>query len=101
RRPRDGAMMLTHFLIMSLLLIIYLNLSGTFNPDTNRWEIGEVRERDYFFAPSFTFFAMWIGIGVAALLAELARNRAQRVLPLGAGVAIFVSLAPLHTRVGG
>jgi tetratricopeptide (TPR) repeat protein len=96
RRPRDGAMMLTQFLIMSLLLIVYLNLSGTFNPDTKHWEIGEVRERDYFFAPSFTFFAMWIGIGVAVLLGELARNRAQRVLPLAAGVAILLSLAPLR-----
>jgi len=96
RRPRDGAMMLAHFLVMSLLLLTYLNLSGTFNPDTHHWEIGEVRERDYFFAPSFTFFAMWIGIGVAALLAELARSRAQRVLPLAAGVAILLSLAPLR-----
>jgi tetratricopeptide (TPR) repeat protein len=97
RRTRDGAMMLTHYLIMSLLLITYLNLSGTFNEATGRWEIGEVRERDYFFAPSFQIFAMWIGIGIAALLVELARGaRSRRVLPVAAAVGLLLGLLPLR-----
>ncbi len=98
RRPRDGVMMLTHFLVMSLLLILYLNLSGTFNQATGRWEIGEVRERDYFFAPSFQIFAMWIGIGISALIAELARGqRARRLVPVAAVLGIVLGLLPLRT----
>jgi tetratricopeptide (TPR) repeat protein len=96
RRPRDGAMMLAHFLIMSLLLIVYLNLSGTLNPETKRWEMGEVRERDYFFVPSFTIFAMWIGIGAATLLAELNRSSARRVVPLAAAAMLVIAVLPLH-----
>ena len=97
RRPRDGAMMLTHFLIMSLLLVLYLNLSGTFNQATGRWEIGEVRERDYFFAPSFQIFAMWIGIGIAALLVEIARGaRSRKILPVAAAIGLLCGLLPLQ-----
>jgi tetratricopeptide (TPR) repeat protein len=95
RRPRDGGMMVAHFLVMSLLLIIYLNLSGTLNPETKRWEMGEVRERDYFFVPSFTIFAMWIGIGAATLLAELNRSSAKRVLPLAAAALVGIAVLPL------
>ena len=96
RRPRDGGMMVAHFLVMSLLLIIYLNLSGTLNPETKRWEMGEVRERDYFFVPSFTIFAMWIGIGAATLLAELNRSNARRVVPLAAAALVVIAVLPLH-----
>ncbi len=97
RRPRDGAMMLTHFLVMSLILVIYLNLSGTFNQATGRWEIGEVRERDYFFAPSFQIFAMWIGIGIAALLVELARGaRSRKILPVAVAIGLLLGLLPLR-----
>jgi tetratricopeptide (TPR) repeat protein len=97
RRPRDGAMMLSHFLVMSLLLVLYLNLSGTFNEATGRWEIGEVRERDYFFAPSFQIFAMWIGIGIAALLLEMARgDRSRKILPVAAAVGLLLGLLPLR-----
>jgi tetratricopeptide (TPR) repeat protein len=99
RRPRDGAMMLTHFGVMSLVLILYLNLSGTFNQATGRWEIGEVRERDYFFVPSFQIFAMWIGIGAMALLADSlrsARRRRPQLLAAGAAAAVLLSLMPLR-----
>ncbi len=98
RRPRDGAMMLTHYLVMSLLLVVYLNLSGTFNEATGRWELGEVRERDYFFAPSFQIFAMWIGIGIAALLVELGRGeRSRRLVPVGAVIGLAIGFLPLKT----
>jgi len=99
RRRRDGAMMLTHFGIMSLVLILYLNLSGTFNQKTGQWEMGEVRERDYFFVPSFQIFAMWIGIGVAALYTDSLRGaggRRPRLLAAGAVAAVLLSLLPLR-----
>jgi tetratricopeptide (TPR) repeat protein len=99
RRKRDGVMMLTHFGIMSLGLILFLNLDGTFNRETQRWEIAEVRERDYFFAPSFQIFAMWIGIGMAALLADSMRSageRRSRLFAVGAVAAVLFSLLPLR-----
>jgi hypothetical protein len=97
RRPRDGVMMLSHFLLMSLVLITYLNLSGTFNEETGEWVRGEVRERDYFFVPSFQIFAMWIGVGVSALLYEIGRSRSWgRFLRAAVVVAIAVSLLPLR-----
>jgi tetratricopeptide (TPR) repeat protein len=105
RRRRDGIMMFAHFAVMSLVLVIYLNLSGVFNQATGRWEIGEVRERDYFFVPSFQIFAMWIGIGAAALIADTARaaggaERRGRTLAIGATAAIVLALLPLRAGFG-
>lgn len=40
------------FFLASFILVFYFNM---LNP--------QVRERDYFFAPAFLFFAMWIGMG--------------------------------------
>ncbi len=54
----------TLFLITSLFLVFYLNFTDH-----------EVRDRDYFFAPSFFFWAGWIGLGAA-----VAADRIRRLL---------------------
>jgi Protein O-mannosyl-transferase TMEM260-like len=56
RSPKDGFVLLLAFLFTGLAITIYLN-PRPFEP----------RERDYAFAGSFFFFAMWIGIGAYAL----------------------------------
>jgi hypothetical protein len=50
-------LMFTLFLITGPFLVWYLNFRE-----------GEVRERDYFFTQNFHFFAIWIGMGVVAML---------------------------------
>jgi tetratricopeptide (TPR) repeat protein len=99
-RRRDAAMMLTHFWVMCTLLVIYLNLSGTFNAETGLWERGEVRERDYFFVSSFQIFSMWIGIGLATISLELwrlARGGTARVLTVG---GLIVALLAIGVPLG-
>src|SRR5690606_32289837 len=56
RAPKDAFVVTLAFLFTGLAIIIYLN-PRPFEP----------RERDYAYAGSFFFFAMWIGIGVYAL----------------------------------
>ena len=56
RAPKDAFVVTMVFLFTGLAIVIYLN-QKPFEP----------RERDYAYAGSFYFFAMWIGIGVLAL----------------------------------
>jgi hypothetical protein len=56
RAPKDAFVLLLAFLFTGVAIVVYLN-QKPFEP----------RERDYAFAGSFYFFAMWIGVGVYAL----------------------------------
>ena len=75
----------------AIFLIFYLNFKE-----------GEVRERDYFFVMSFHFFAIWIGMGVAALtlylrgVFERSGTKARAWVPAWIGVWVLVSLFPLR-----
>lgn len=56
RSPKDAFIIFLGFLLTGLAIVIYLNQ-----------KVYEPRERDYAYAGSFYFFAMWIGVGVYAL----------------------------------
>lgn len=56
KAPKDAFVVLLAYLFTGVAIIVYLN-QKPFEP----------RERDYAFAASFYFFAMWIGLGVYAL----------------------------------
>jgi tetratricopeptide (TPR) repeat protein len=79
----------TNLFVNSFGLILYLNFSAT-----------EVRERDYFYAGAFFFFAIFIGIGVTSLLvyaAEYFRGKgkdpASYVVPVGV-LCVLLSILP-------
>jgi len=63
------------FFMTGIAIVLYLNQTP-----------GQVRERDYAFAGSFYAYAIWIGIGVAALwnIAVQAMTRRQRLAAAGA-----------------
>ena len=56
RAPKDAFVLFLAFFFTGIAIVVYLN-QKTFEP----------RERDYAFAGSFYFFAMWIGLGVFGL----------------------------------
>ena len=56
KSPKDAFVLFLAFLFTGIAIVFYLN-QKTFEP----------RERDYAFAGSFYFFAMWIGLGVYGL----------------------------------
>lgn len=56
RTPKDAFVVFLAFLFTGIAIVVYLN-QKTFEP----------RERDYAFAGSFYFFALWIGLGVYGL----------------------------------
>jgi len=57
------------FLVCSLGLIIYINFKLAPGQALDKYPdpaAHEVRERDYFYTPTYYFLAVWIGLGVAA-----------------------------------
>ena len=96
-----GWMLLFLVLISSVGLILYLNFGdGTrTNSLTGEIERLEVRDRDYFFAPTFVFFALLMGLGISKVMSYLGEGfeklgkLGSRSLVYGAA-AIFI-LAPL------
>jgi tetratricopeptide (TPR) repeat protein len=89
RERKTWALNFANLVINSLGLILFLNFSAN-----------EVRERDYFYAPGFHFFAIFIGIGATALLAWTAdalrargREVVRYVVPLGS-LLIVLSILP-------
>ncbi|MCA9727601.1 MAG: DUF2723 domain-containing protein, partial [Candidatus Eisenbacteria bacterium] len=96
REKRSFVLLLAIYLITSVALVFYLN-----------FRTEEVRDRDYFFVASYQFFAVWIGIGVAAILEAF---RAGVPVPVetgaasgapGSGPAAVGSVAPAVESGGG
>jgi len=90
KEKKTFLMLFVLYLICSLGLVIYLNFSDH-----------EVRERDYFFSPSFHFFAVWIGLGMVSLasasldaIISWRKSAARYAGPAIAGVMVAISLLP-------
>jgi tetratricopeptide (TPR) repeat protein len=94
RHLLNGLWLLTLFLISTIGLIFYLNFS-----DGTMGAILEVRNRDYFFTPGFMLFAIFIGIGIANLLSDIANWVASRNIRkfIFVALALLALLLPIHT----
>ena len=85
REKKHWAALFTVLIINTLGLVLFLNFSDQ-----------EVRERDYFYANGFYYYAVFIGLGTVGLLDSLRRER-KRALWAGllAVVLVIASLGPL------
>lgn len=83
RAPKDAFVVLLAFLFTGLAIIVYLNPRPY-----------EPRERDYAYAGSFFFFAMWIGIGVYALYESFKSFGRKEYIKIGTvlGAGLFGAL---------
>ncbi|MFC2076762.1 tetratricopeptide repeat protein, partial [candidate division KSB1 bacterium] len=71
------------FTICSLGLVVYINFKLAPAQALDKFPddaLHEVRERDYFYTPTYYFFAVWIGLGTSALLLWF-RRQAQGLKP--------------------
>jgi tetratricopeptide (TPR) repeat protein len=75
KRKSEGTVLLFLVLAGTVGLILYMNFADGTKFDPSAGEIArlEVRDRDYFFTPGFMFFALFLGLGVSALIRNLSK----------------------------
>ncbi len=89
----------TLFATLSLGLVFYLNFKYGYAQREAYglpFEMGEVRERDYFYIVSFSVWGLWAGIGLTALWIDAVRDRwnDRKALLRGSPVMVL-ALLPL------
>lgn len=85
------------FLIASIGLLTYLNLKYSTSDPRPHLRYKEVRERDYFFAFSFVFFTIFIGLGINALLNYVVpKLKFKKIAALGvSALTILLAIASM------
>ncbi|GJM43517.1 MAG: membrane protein [Gemmatimonadota bacterium] len=89
RHPRTFVLFGLLFLWSSFMLVLKMNFTDH-----------EVRERDYFFAPGFFYFAAWMGLGLGGLthLATAGVTGPARRLVAAAAAAVAIVIAAYPVR---
>lgn len=90
------------FFIASIGLLTYLNPKVSPSDPRSEMQYREVRERDYFYAFSFVFFAIFIGLGINALLEwVIPRLKFKNLhIKLVAAGCIIVMIIPMFLNYG-
>ncbi len=84
RAPKDAFVVFLAFLFTGLAIVVYLNQKPM-----------EPRERDYAYAGSFYFFALWIGVGIYALYDAFIRFKQKdliKALAIGGGGLVLFAI---------
>jgi tetratricopeptide (TPR) repeat protein len=95
RERKTWWFLLVLMILCSLVIVLWMNFS-----DGTRGVQLEVRDRDYFFTPTYVLFSLWMGLGVSGLLRLALKRR-----PAWLGQVLFWVLlgaalvAPLGTMV--
>ena len=103
KEKRSFVLIFVAFLVASVGLITYLNLkyspSDPRRGDPAQGRLGylEVRERDYFFAFSFVFYTIFVGVGAYAFLRTVIDRLRFRPAPAYAlsGVLLALGFVPM------
>jgi hypothetical protein len=105
RAERKQALTMTVLVLtLTIGLVFYLNFKTGYSQDIGEQQVArEVRERDYFFIASFSAWGVWVGMGLAAIVAwatgsagartAVPRWRRALVAPVAA-----LALIPLSNR---
>jgi hypothetical protein len=81
REKRSFVLIFVAFLVASVGLITYLNLKYSTSDPRPMLKYREVRERDYFYAFSFVFYTIFVGVGAYAFLRSVIDRLRFKRLP--------------------
>jgi len=97
RHKNFGVLLVSMLILGSIGLVLYMNFAdgARFNQLTGDAYI-EVRDRDYFFTPGYTFFGLMMGVGLAGLLEMFFRRRKTVTTGRVAWISLVLLLLPLY-----
>ncbi len=99
QNPPLGYIFIALILIASVGLVVYMNFAdGThYNAGTGD-AYQEVRDRDYFFTPTFVLFGLMIGVGMGGIM-ELIRRGTKKLGESTNRLAVYASLILVLTPI--
>ena len=105
-----GILLISLFLLTSVVMVLYMNFADGLKPEYRDYMYWiksgkqgpmptvhrEVRVRDYFFAASFMYLGMWVGVAASAIMHYLFSNK-NRMLrtTLAPVVAVLFLVSPV------
>ncbi len=97
REKKSFVLIFVALLVASIGLITYLNLKHSPSDPRPHLQFREVRERDYFYAFSFVFYTIFIGVGVYAFLHWMMdRFKLKKALAIAlSGVTVAFGFVPM------
>lgn len=81
---KDGSIVMLLFFFTGIAIVLYLNQYPL-----------QPRERDYAYAASFYAFAIWIGLGVYALIDALSKQKPNKIAAIGVTLASLIAVPVL------
>lgn len=90
KSPKDAFVLFLAFLFTGVAIVVYLNQKPL-----------EPRERDYAYAGSFYFFAMWIGLGVYGLYDAFRSFNKDVIQKLGYGAGVLLATVLIYGMIVG
>jgi len=101
KEKRSFVLILVAFLVASVGLITYLNLKYSPSDPRPHLKYREVRERDYFYAFSFVFYTIFIGVGAYAFLRTVIDRLRFKPLPAYAasGALLAFGFVPMLLNI--
>ena len=81
---KDGSIVMLLFFFTGIAIVLYLNQYPL-----------QPRERDYAYAASFYAFAIWIGLGVYALIDLLSKQKPNKIAAIGVTLASLIAVPVL------
>ncbi len=89
----------TALIMGSLGLIIYLNLKDSPTHPIHSFNPREVRDRDYFFHPAYTYIALYAGIGLWEILRLFMQNIRNKIIPIATGLIVSAAIIGYQTAM--
>ena len=92
-----AALLCVMLLASSVGLVLYMNFADGARYDGATGDAYiEVRDRDYFFTPAYTFFGLMMGVGLAGLMQVYFQKRKRAGSPRLAWTGLVLVLLPLY-----
>ena len=86
---KDSFVVMVLFIMTGIAIVVYLNQTP-YQP----------RERDYSYVGSFYAFAIWIGIGIAAMVQWIDKNMRSSIIPIAITGAMLVLVPGIMAKEG-
>ncbi|NIA23670.1 MAG: DUF2723 domain-containing protein [Proteobacteria bacterium] len=98
KNKKSFALVFTTWFFTSIALVFYLNLKYSPSDPNPLHQPREVRERDYFYAPSYFFFTFYVGFAIWDFLMRIIKSGKKNFYYGAIGLACLLPVIPFASN---